>query len=256
MSTRCMLAGAATLVALAAAASNTQAAFFSFASDGNSSGFTVLGTAGANNSFNITAQLPHNNFKLQIDDNNGPLPTVEVLGSQMTMNFTATPASSSAVAGTLFRHTYTISGSFSFRDSSGILLLTGTVETPTQGLMTVMGARTSWSSVGSLLGDDTYAVVTYSWTPALINLLGGPAVAAQYGLVGSNSVGPDDFGFTLSVLNNGTLGSAVSLVDPNKLPSTNWQAEGSFSGSTFVPTPGAAALLGAAGLFTARRRRN
>lgn len=256
MSHRCILAGAATIIALAAAASNTQAAFFSFASDGNSAGFTVYGTSAVNNSFAITAQMPHNNFKLQIDDNNGPLPTVEILGTQLTMNFTATPASSSVVAGSLFRHSYTLSGSFNFRDSGGNLLLTGTVETPSQGLMTVMGGRNNWSSVGSLLGDDTYAVVTYSWTPALINLLGGPAAAAQYGLVGSNSVGPDDFGFTLSVLNNGTQGVAVNLLDPSKVPSSNWQAEGSFSGSTFVPAPGAVALLGAAGLFTARRRRN
>ena len=97
------------------------------------------------------------------------------------------------------------------------------------GLFTVPGTQNAWSSVGAVLGADSFADVTYTATTALVTAMGGAATAAQYGIVvggsgSSSSIGPDDFGFDLSVLNSGAIGLLVGLDPTTKLPTTAWRS--------------------------------
>lgn len=251
------LAGFAGVLAVAAGlgcAPAAHATFYSFASDGNSSGFTVSGTAGSGPSFQISTQLV-NSYTLLVDDSNGPVPTASIPNVGLVVDLVATHANSQVFVGTLWRHTYLVTGSFRFVDSGGNTLMTATFDAGTTGFFTLFGGQNSWSSTGAILGSDSMSNLRYSWTPALIAALGGAGAAAQLGIVGPNSVTPDDFSFDLTVLNPGTPTAGVQLNAQTKLPTTTWRAEGSFSGSSFVPAPGSAAIAGLAFAAATRRRR-
>lgn len=235
-------------------AASAHATFYSFASDGNSNGYTLTGTAGAGSSFQISSQLV-NSYTLLVDDNNGPLTSVSIQNVGLVVDLQAQLASSQVFIGNLWRHTYTVTGTFRFVDNGGNTLLTAQFDGGTSGLFTVFGGQNSWSSTGAVLGSDSFSNLRYSWTPALVAALGGPATAAQYGIVGANSVTPDDFSFDLSVLNPGTIGASVQLNAQTKLPTTTWSAESSFSGSSNVPAPGMLTLAGVATLIGVSRRR-
>lgn len=234
-------------------ASSAQATFYSFASDGNSSGFTVNGTAGSGGSFQISTQLA-NSYTLLVDDSNGPVPTASIPNVGLVVDLVAQHANSQVFIGTLWRHTYTVTGTFRFVDNGGNTLMTTAFDAGSTGFLTLFGGQNSWSSTGAILGSDALSTLRYSWTPTLIAALGGAASAAQLGIVGPNSVSPDDFVFDLTVLNPGTAGASVSLNAQTRLPTSTWRAEGSFSGSSFVPEPGSAAIAGL-GLIAAMRRR-
>lgn len=278
-----VVSGAAALVT----AGSAQAVFFSFASDAGDSYFTFRSTANTAvpNSFNIVEGSPAGlpgpagspNYSaqiLRIDDNNGALAAAS-LRTKFVANLVAANGTSTQIFPGLWQHNYQVTGTFSFLDAvSGATLLTATVGTANSpAILTVPGPNAStWSTSGAVLGSDSFNVVTYTAFPALvtaINALGGPT-AAQYGInipAGSTSVdsiGPDDFGFTLTTINVNTavppstvLGPAVAL-GANKVPLQNWASEGSYSGSAVggIPTPGAAGLLGLGLLVGARRRRN
>lgn len=263
MAHRTFVAFSTGVIAAATLAGSAHATFFSFASDNDHTSYTFRGTAGAGGSFAITEDGPISPFTLFVDDNNGPLAAVPV-ATRFTANLTATWAASTNVFGTLWQHTYTIAGNFSFLDpNTGASILTITVGPTNRGLFTVPGGQNSWSSVGAVLGADTFADVTYTAFPALVTALGGPATAAMYGIsipngISASSTGPDDFGFDFSVLNSGTMGINVGLDPQTHLPTTTWATESSYSGSAIggIPTPGAAALLGCAGFVVLRRRRD
>ncbi len=244
----------AAAVAALAVSAPAQATFYSFASDTNSSGYTVSGSAGAGSSFQISSPLV-NSYTLLVDDDNGPLPSAAINNVGLIIDFQAQHASSQVFIASLWRHTYTVTGTARFVDSGGNTLLTIQFDSGTSGIFTVFGGQNSWSSVGSILGSDGIAAVRYSWTPALVAALGGPAAAAQYGIVGTDSIAPDDFSFDLSVLNAGAIGSPVQLDPTSKLPTSRWQSESSFSGSSNVPEPGSAAIAGLAIIAGMRRRR-
>jgi hypothetical protein len=276
------LAGAAAL----AAAGSANAVFFSFASDNGDSYFTFRSTSNTSvaNSFNIVegspAGLPgpagspsFSAINLVIDDNNGPL-AARVLRTKFTANLVAANGTSTQIFPGLWQHNYLVTGSFSFLDAvSGATLLTATIGANGPAVLSVPGPNANtWSTAGAVLGADSFGVVTYTAFPALvnaINALGGPS-AADFGLIipaGSSSVdslGPDDFGFDLTVINVPNAGapnlpSGINVaLGTNKVPLQNWASEGSYSGSAaggFIPAPGAAALLGLGGLIAARRRR-
>jgi hypothetical protein len=234
-------------------AGSARATLFSFASDVNSSAYTLAGTAGSAGSFSITEFSRPNTYNLLIDDNNGPLPTLSI-PVELHMNLTVTSGTSTLVAGTLYRHSYRVTGTFSFNDMMGNALLTVNVG-PTAGVLNVPGTATTWGTSGAVLGADSYADVTYVESSALVTAMGGTSAAAGYGVVAGSSGGPDDFGFTMSVLNSGSVGAGVPIDPTTKAPTMAWRAESSYSGSAFIPSPGATALIGVAGLLVGLRRR-
>lgn len=254
----------AALGAVALASTAAHATFFSFASDSNQQGFTFRGQLGAGQSFSLLNDTI-NTFSLRVDDDNRSLPSIEIPVT-FTANLVATPATSfpDPVIPNRFTHTYGVIGFFEFRQQgTGNLLVRVDVGGPvpgTPGVMAVPGTRTTWSSTGAVIGSDSFTNVTYTATDSLVGLLGGAATAAQYGVVIApgqtqvQSATPDDFSFDLTVLNNGTLGADVAL-DSNFRPTTGFFSEGSYSGFTNIPTPGAAAMLGLGTLLAARRRR-
>lgn len=252
---------------LTAFAGSAQATFFSFASDMNSNAYTFKGTAGAAGagagSFTISEFSRPNTFNLLIDDDNGPLSTLSI-PVELRATLTANNGQSTPVVGTLYQHSYRVSGTFGFYDAMGNALLTVNIGAQGPALLTVPGTQNAWSSTGAVLGADSFADVTYTASSALVTAMGGAAAAAQYGIIvggggTSSSVGPDDFGFDLSVLNSGVIGLNVAIDPTTKAPTAAWRSESSYSGSAFtgVPTPASSCLLGIASLtaFGSRRRR-
>lgn len=256
---------AAALLAFAGAA---QATLFSFASDTNDTLTTFLGTSGSAGSFTINDRGPSNRFTLLIDDNNGP---AAAFGRTVRFeaDLRATWVSSPVIFGTTVQHIYTVSNgtqgfAFRFVDATdGSVLLTASLDTQSQGVFSVPGTATSWSSTGAVLGSDSFANVRYVATQSLVDKMTLAGFnPATYGIAAGDSVGPDDFGFDLTRLfvrgGTGTNVAPVTLDPQTKLPTVGWEAEGSFSGSAlggFVPTPGAMSVLGLSGLIAARRRR-
>jgi hypothetical protein len=244
------------LVAMGAA-SQARATFFSFASDDNPSTFTFVGTAGSNSGDFLIADAGRpNTYTLLIDDNNGPLPAIPI-AVELHASLTASAGQSLNIGGGRYLHTYDVTGTFGFYDAQGNALLTATVG-PNAGTLIVPGTQTAWSTTGAVLGADSYADVTYTVSQALVDMLGGEAAAGQYGIVVGSS-GPnsnDDFGFDLTVINTVQGGLGVAIDVETKAPTSAWESESSFSGSTSVPTPavGAGMLLGG-GMLAARRRR-
>lgn len=248
------------IIALLGLAGSAQATLFSFASDDASSQFTFQGTAAAaNNSFTLTHTSNRVPVTPKIDDNNDVLPTVAIAVG-LTANVTLNWFNSLGMGGSQ-THAYSATGTFSFVDpSSGAALLTIAFTNQSPAGMTIGGSMSEWFSSGGLFGSDNGGggTVTYTSTPALFTA--GAAVGANlenYGIFGganATSTGPDDFSFTLTRVN--AAGAAVPINSTTRAPSAAWNAEGSFSGSaTWIPSPGAFALIGAAGLMVAGRRR-
>lgn len=259
MSHRLFMVVGVSALATMALAGTAQATFFSFASDVNSNAFTFAGTAGPTGTFTISQASQVNNFTLLIDDNNNSQPTLAITGLTLQANLTATGGVSQNLAGTTFQHSYRVTGTISFLSGANTLL-TILIGANNQAVLTVPGTQNQWSTSGAVLGADSFADVTYRATSNLVNAITGlGANAAAYGIaVGpggtADSVGPDDFAFTLTTINAGTIGTGPTL-NANSAPTTPWQAESSYSGSTTIPTPASVALMGVAGLVATRRRR-
>ena len=245
------LAAAATLMVCGAA----HATLFSFASDINHLTPTFAGTAGVNGSFNITDFSRPNTFNLVIDDNNGPLPSVTI-PVEFHASLTASNGQSTLTSGTTYQHTYRTTGTFGFYNrTTGNLLMQVTVGA-TGGTLTVTGTQNGWSSAGAILGANAGGDVMYTVTSDMIAAMGGASVAGQYGLAPGNSpiTSPDTFGFTLTSLGL-TAGGLVPLNATTHAPTGAWRAEGSYSGNSTIPSPGAMAMVGLGGLIASRRRR-
>jgi len=250
-----------------ALAGTANATFFSFASDTTHQAPTFIGTAapaGAGGAFTISS--PSNSaFNLLIDDNNGPAPALSV-PTKLASNLTVTPAGMSGF-GSFVTYTYAVAGTVDFLDNANNLLMRITIGagagTTDDALMTVPGTATQWSSAGAIIGSDSFSAVDYDITQQGFNAFTAAATGAgqslsNYFIGGTGrSQGPDDFGFTLTALMRTQGGLAVTLNADNHLPNVGWQAESSYSGTsgTFVPTPGAAAMIAGAGLLGAMRRR-
>jgi hypothetical protein len=255
MFTRISVLSAAALAA-AALASPAQATFFSFASDMNSNAYTFGGSAGILGSFTLNDFSRPNTYTLLIDDNNGPLPTLSI-PVEFHAALTASSGQSTSITPSLWQHSYHVAGTFGFYNAAGVALLTANVGTTNPALLTVPGTQTAWSSTGAVLGASSYSDITYTASAALITAMGGSAIAGQYGIFAAGSSAPADFAFDLSVLNGGAIGLNVAIDPTTKAPVTAWRSESSFSGSAaaFVPSPGSAALVGAAGVLSIIRRR-
>jgi hypothetical protein len=219
----------------------------------NSNAYTFGGSAGVLGAFTLTDFSRPNTYSLLIDDNNGPLATIAI-PVEFHAALTAGAGQSTNIAGSLWQHSYRVTGTFGFYNAAGAALLTATVGPTNAALFTVPGTQTTWSSSGAVLGADSFADVTYTWSAALITAMGGATVAAQYGIVvGANGTGqssaPEDFAFDLSVLNAGAIGSSVVIDPTTKAPTSIWRSESSYSGSASpsIPTPGTLGLVGLSG---------
>lgn len=263
----------AATVALIAAAGSAQATFISFASDDDSSNWTFRSTPVSGSSFGITSPTL-NALLLKLDDNNGSAPTL-ALPARFAADLSVTWGSSNPIfPGSLsFNHTYLVNGAFTFSNpvnlaETWLTIRVGSATGPngTPGVLVVPGGRDSWSSAGGIIGADQFASVEYVATQAFINainqaLVGTGRTAETYGIAVGSSAGPDDFGFSLSVINvGGPTGTAPGpnvQLDGNKLPIGTWRSESSFSGSAVngIPSPGGLALMALAGLIGFRRRR-
>ena len=248
--------GAVSALAIAASA---HASLFSFASDSNNTLPTFQGTASNNGAFLISDSGPSNRFDLLIDDDNGPAPALS-FQTRFQADLRAQWIASTPIAGPTVLHTYSVSNgasgfAFRFTDLSGVELLRASLGS-TQGVLSIPGTATTWSSAGGIRASDTFANVTWTATQALVDrIVAAGANPATYGIRVGSSVAIDDFAFDLTRLVNPNNGSVV--IDRGGLPTTAWTSEGSFSGSATagIPAPGAAGLLALGGLVATRRRR-
>lgn len=252
-----------TLSAFAAAAAllacgSAHATTISFASDDDSSAFTLAGTAGAGGTFSITngRDPTYTPVTLRIDDDNMVQPTVS-LPIGLRVNLTAAYATSQPVGGAI-THIYTVSGQYSFVDPNTSAELMRVTITSGSSNMTVLGTADSWGSAGSIFGSDAafgaFSGVDWFTSGQLLSYASSQGVdLAPYGL-GAFGYINEDFGFTMTSL---VSGSASVAIDPTtRLPLSSWGSEASHSSHGMpVPAPAGAAAMGLAGLAMARRRR-
>ncbi len=237
-----------TALLVLAGAATANAGIFSFASDNSDRSWTFTGEFHAGH-FALQDGIGRDDLMtLLIDDANGVL---EPLSYAVDFNLHADVEylSSTPLGGGKFLHSYGIGDA-----TAGWYTSTGPVLEMTFGgsIITVVGDEFSWDSSGSIFGSDSWADVRYT------SYVDEP----DYGMYLGQSVGPQDFGFTLTAINtSGVLpydfGSPGAALDPQTMfPIDEIFAEGSYSGSArFVPTPATATLLLGAGLMGMRRRR-
>lgn len=235
------------LLSIAGLAATSQAGLLSFASDFSDNSWTFFGENHGDH-FAIEDQIDISDpMTLLIDDDNGmldPLSFQVDFNAHMDLDY----LSSTDLGGGLFLHTYAISevNLGWFNDSGAVMeiIVDG-------GIVTVLGGQSSWGSTATIQASDTTGSVTYT----------SSIDAPDYGIFVGDSVGNDDFAFTLTAIN--TSGSIpYDFSNPgvdlgsDMLPATDFYAEGSFSGSArFVPAPASTLLLAGAGLFGIRRKR-
>lgn len=230
-------------IVLAAAAGTAQGAFFSFLSDVDHTSWTFGGTGTSVRD----GQDPFDPQLLVIDDDNGaqfPL----AYQVEFDADFVLSGAQRFNVGGKVL-YTYCLDGVFSFKTVQNDVLVTLLSVEVKNAVLTALGDGFGWNSTATIQGNDQgSSFVAYSW-------FGGDN--AGYGLYNGTSVGPDDFGFTLTALNTGgAIGTPVDQDTLYPVLTAAWRSEGSFSGSAyFVPSPGAGALLALGGLGALRRRR-
>ncbi|HZW08890.1 MAG TPA: hypothetical protein VFF69_03225, partial [Phycisphaerales bacterium] len=214
-----------------AIATTAHAGILSFASDSSDQSWTFTGGTHSNH-FAIHDGTPTDDLmRLLIDDDNGPL---DPLAYDADFNFHAhmTHVSSTPIQGGMFLHTYDIEGDAGWYTADGPV-----VELTFDGaVMTVIGTELAWGAAGSIFGDETFSAVTYT----------SYVDAPDHGVFAGQSVGPDDFAFTLTSINtSGVIPydhdpafRGVALDPATMLPAHDFFAEGSYSGSAhFIPTP-------------------
>jgi hypothetical protein len=247
------------VVALFAGAEPARAVTFSFASDDDSTAFTLAGPAGGAGAFSIrNGRVPQfTPLTLRIDDDNMGQPTAAVPVG-LVVDLSATYVGSHPI-GSTFNHVYSVSGQYSFvNPNNGAELMRATVS-PGSSTMTISGGADSWGSAGSIYGSDTASGTLFGvdWIRSfeLFNYLTSLGISpSAYGLDAFGSVN-EDFAFTLTTLN---AGAGVAIDPTSKLPLANWGAEASHSShAIMVPSPAGAIALSMAGAgLLARRRRS
>lgn len=230
------------ILGVAGLAASANATYFSFASDTANHQWTFAG-----NGANVT-QGDANGVDVDLilnDDNGG---TERTIATKFFANWTLTHVGSTGV-GSAVSHTYRATGNFQWLDAStGGLVLRGDF---TDAVFTAAGSMGTWSSTATVMGSDGFTQMNYT------SGIDAPEVGLAAGALG----GPQDFAFTLTVINtSGALpyrpnaGNRGTSLDEGMLPSRQWWSEGSFSGSA-VPTPGSMALMGLGGAMCLKRRR-
>jgi MYXO-CTERM domain-containing protein len=229
-------------VTIVSVAGTAHAAFMSFASDSADRAWTFTGSGSSFTANSLGGSA--NPIILNIDDNNGPQPTL-----QFSCAFTSTTTIAFAgdvTVGGAISHNYTASGSYSFTD----LATNTTIFSVTYSglLFTARGGSGTWLTTAALQGDNTGGSVTMTWSGA--NL-------PNYGLA-NNATYHGGFSFALDAINTsgvipyGGQNPGASLT--NNLPNATWFSEASFTATT-VPTPAGLSLLALSGALGTRRRR-
>lgn len=230
---RMPIAGAVALLAGAAA----QGAFISFASDTSPANPTFVATFDDDQT--VIRDFGPTNVDLLVDaDEHGPLGPVTI-NANMTAEFTLSFAGGVSLGGPMYANVFSLAGFFEFRDAAGAMIVRGDIANGTAALTSIGTFFTAFSASMSGAGIS-YTLGTIG---DIVGFTGTPA---------------GDFGFTLTAINGG---AGVDYIFPapraaglSPVGTDDFTAEGSFSGS-FVPTPGAGALLALGGLAMARRRR-
>ncbi len=230
------------MLAVAGLTASANATFFSFASDSANRQWTFKGQGNSITQGDVNGS----DIDLILNDDNGG---AEIsIATKFFADWTITHVTSTTIGGYV-AHSYRATGMFEWRDaSSGAMVLRGDF---TDALFTATGRANSWDSTATVMGADSYTQFGYT---SGINM---PAVGMAVGAMG----GPQDFGFTLTVINtSGRLpyvpnsANRGASLGADLMPNRSWWSEGSFSGSA-VPTPGSVALLGLGGLLCVKRRR-
>jgi MYXO-CTERM domain-containing protein len=253
---------AAAAGALALSAGAAQAQFFSFASDTNDQAWTFQYNPQTNRITHSAAES--NPIRLLVDDRNGPLVPVGI-DTEFRADMGLAPLQAVDLGGGEWLHVYSLSGSFEFLvDVGGNLEVAMRVEF-SDATLTARGTADRWRMTANISGSDSEGdntLVTYSFFQPLLDLVPD---FANCGLASGDSIGPDDFAFTLTSLNtSGAVGFdpamdpdniGTPIGTPGGLPIQTWWSEGSFSGSAVIPSPASLALFGLGGLALTRRRR-
>lgn len=227
----------AATAALGLAVTGAQSALISFAAGSNPNDPTLVSQFDAGSK--ITSILDRGPTMLNLlthpDDGSASPVTSPVA---LLLTFSMTHITSNQIMPGLWAHTFSVSGSFEFRDQvTDDLLYRGTAG-ESGGVFVGLGTATKINSGG--IGDfnTTYDI--------------GPAGEAIVGFGGTQL--PGDFGFTLTDINNGA-GATLIFENGSVVGIEDFFAHSSFSGS-FIPTPGALALAMMSGVMAIRRRRN
>lgn len=220
------------------AGTTAQGAFISFASDTSPANPTFVATF--NGAQTVIRDFGPTNVNLLVDaDEHGPLGPTTV-NANMTAELTLTYSGSVVLGGPMVAQVFRLDGYFQFNDAAGGLIVRGDIANGAAALTGIGTFSTAFSASMSGAGIS-YTLGTIS------------------DIVGFTGVQEGDFGFTLTAINGGAGVDYVYDEGPRSvgLPPVgmdDFSSEGSFSGS-FVPTPGATALLALSGLAIARRRR-
>ena len=233
---------AALVLASAGLAASANATFFSFASDTADRQWTFAGSGASVRQGDANGV----NVDLILNDDNGG--TQRVVATKFYAEWRLSYVGSMGVGGAV-SHTYRATGGFQWLDAStGALVLRGDF---TDAIFTAGGRAATWDSTATVMGSDEYTQFQYT------SGLSAPEVGLAVGALG----GPQDFAFTMTVINtSGQLpyvansGNRGTSLGEGMLPNRQWYAEGSFSGSA-VPTPGSMALVGLGGAMCFKRRR-
>jgi hypothetical protein len=204
---------------------------FSFASDSDADSPTWLQSGNIITDYNDDVFID-----LLIDiDEDGPNDAVLFEEARFDAVFELDFVQSVPLPGGQFLHIWEAMGSFDFFDATGALILSAEFEA---GAFSGIGSETRLGTAASVVADDGDAgLVTYTPGQPLIDL-------------GINEFfDPQDLAFTFTDINDGD-GAAVNggVIAP-------FDAEGSYSGSAVIPTPGASVILASGLLVVAPRRR-
>ncbi len=236
-----MIVRSASALALCAMASAANASFISFASDTSPLNPTLVATWDSTNQVTNVVDFGPTTVDMLFDPDEGgpqlPISVPAALNLDLTMSY----ASSAPLGFGMFAHAFNVLGTFEFAHLVGNdeFTVKATVNLG-EAIFVGLGTGTTVMSASITGADMMYDQVTFD-----------PAILA-FSMVNC----PGDFGFTITALNGGAGAQLITNGSGQVIGIAGFSAESSFSGSfTNIPTPGAAALAGLAGITAIRRRR-
>jgi hypothetical protein len=236
-----MIVRSASALALCAAASAANASFISFASDTSPLNPTLIASWDNSNQVTHVADFGPTIVDMLFDaDEAGPQSPVTVPAA-LHLDLTMSYASSAPLGFGMFAHAFNVLGTFEFTNLVGNdeFTVKATVSLG-EAIFVGLGTGTTVMSASITGAEMMYDQVAFD-----------PAIVA-FGALNC----PGDFGFTITALNGGAGAQLITNGSGQVIGISGFQAESSFSGSfANIPTPGAAALAGLAGMTAIRRRR-